>query len=196
MGQFDRINRGYMELKGIKFRAIMATPGLGKSYLGDNYEEFVDCDEVRLFCKYVIPKEITREELELTKCRRPFEKRQNWEELLEKELQEHLKNGKILIFAPHSQSREFLIRNKISYLFVYPKKNMKKQIKQRMIERGNCQEVVKENDDLFDDYYFKNNLEAFASVKYRVKKNQYLSDVLALAGVDFDKLTPKKSKIQ
>ena len=43
-----------MELKGKKFKAIMATPATGKSYLCDRYEEFIDCDELRLFTKYFV----------------------------------------------------------------------------------------------------------------------------------------------
>ena len=65
-----------MEFNGKSFEAIIATPGCGKTFLCEKYpNKFVDVDEERLKLKYVIPKNITREELEKTKGERTFKKR-------------------------------------------------------------------------------------------------------------------------
>lgn len=180
-----------MKLKGKEFKAVVATPTAGKSYLCDRYSIFVDADELRLFSKYFIPDGITREELEKTKGVRPYPKRDNFEKLYKENLNKVIEMGKILICSPHPELKDFLFKNKIPYLFVYPKKSLKNNIKQRMINRGNCSKIVKENDDLFYKYYYENNLEPYAIVKYRFKKNEYLSDILKKAGVDFNKLDKK-----
>ena len=65
-----------MKYNEIEFSAIVATPGCGKSYLCDKYPDlFVDVDEVRLKCKYFVPEDITRQELEETKGNRKFKRR-------------------------------------------------------------------------------------------------------------------------
>ena len=64
-----------MKYNNIEFEAIVATPGCGKSYLCDKYPHLiVDVDEVRLKCKYFVPENITREQLEATKGERTFKK--------------------------------------------------------------------------------------------------------------------------
>ena len=180
-----------MKLKGKEFFAVVATPALGKSYLADNYEEFIDIDELRLFSKYVIPNNITRTELEQTKGDRKFEKRNNFQEHFYNQLQNAIKQNKILLCAPHLEIREYLFKNKIPYLFVYPKKNLKNHIKERMLNRQNNSKFITENDDLFYSYYDSNKHEPYAVVKYKIKKGEYLSDVLKKAGLDFDKLHKK-----
>ena len=177
-----------MKLKGKEFLAVVATPAIGKSYLADNYEEFVDIDELRLFSKYIIPENITREELEQTKGDRQFEKRENFKEYFYNQLDIVIKQKKILLCAPHQEIKEYLFKNKIPYLFVYPKRNLKNHIKQRMIDRKNNSKFILENDDLFYSYYEGNKHEPYAVVKYKIKKGEYLSDVLKKAGLDFDKL--------
>ena len=185
-----------MELmyKNKKFRAIVATPGIGKSYLCDRYNELVDIDELRLFCKYYIPDNITREELEKTKSRRPYDKRKNFKELFEKELDKVIESDKILICAPHKEIKEILVKKHIPYAFVYPSLNMKEEIKNRMVLRGNLSDVVKENDDLFYTFYHENKLEPFAIVKYRLKRGEFLEDVLVKMGLDFNLLTKREIK--
>ena len=64
-----------MKYNNIEFDAIMATPGVGKSFLCDNDKRFIDADEERLRCKYYVPDDISRIELERTKGNRTFKKR-------------------------------------------------------------------------------------------------------------------------
>jgi len=54
-----------MEYNNVKFDAIIATPGCGKTYLCNKYpNKFVDADEIRMNIKYEIPKSLTRTEIE------------------------------------------------------------------------------------------------------------------------------------
>lgn len=100
-----------MKYNDIEFEAIVATPTCGKSYLCDKYpEKFVDMDELKLKLKYVIPENISREELESTKGERTFPRRQTREEYMKAfyEKAEKFYRRKILIAAPHEESIEFL----------------------------------------------------------------------------------------
>lgn len=169
-----------MEYKNIKFEAIVATPACGKSYLCDKYPNtFVDVDEERLKCKYFIPENITRKELEETKGNRLFARRtKDYRKTLCQKLDTYLKQGKILIAAPHEESINYLIERGIKFCFVFPNIKMQKEIERRMIDRGNPSSFSKENSDLFFKFYESNLNESRAAVKYEFGENEYLEDIL------------------
>ena len=178
-----------MEYKGIEFIAIVATPGCGKSYLCDKYPDlFVDVDEERLKCKYFVPEDITREELEATKGDRPFQRRAHREEYvanLNKKLDQYLKDGKTLIAAPHGEAIDYFVANNIKFCFVYPNDEMKEEIKRRMIVRGNNQKVIDENYNDFERYLVSNKSENKSVVHYVFGKDEYLEDILVKFGYKF-----------
>ena len=93
-----------MRYDNIEFEAIVATPGCGKSYLCNKYpDRFVDVDELRLRCKYNIPENITREELEKTKDDRPYTRIAKYSEYIKDmyaKLDQYVLEGKTLIVAP------------------------------------------------------------------------------------------------
>ena len=178
-----------MEYQGKNFDAIVATPGCGKSYLCDKYpDKFVDVDEVRLRCKYLVPKGITRDELEQTKGNRPFERRAGHEQYIadmEKALDNYVKEGKILIAAPHPEAIDYLLKNNIKFAFVYQNKDMKHELENRMLKRGNSAEVTKEFSDMFEFFFEKNKNENQSVVHYEFGKDEYLEDILKKFGVKF-----------
>ena len=170
-----------MKYKGVEFEAIVATPGCGKSYLCDRYSQFVDVDEERLRCKYIVPEDITRAELEATKGKRKFERRAGHQEYIEalyKKLDKLVEAGKILIAAPHPEAIEYLIQNNIKFCFVYPGKGMKKEVVKRLKERGNPEETVKENEELFEKYYESNKKENRSVINYEFGEGEYLEDII------------------
>lgn len=171
-----------MEYKGITFGAIVATPGAGKSYLCDKYpEKFADADEVRLRIKYFVPDGITRAELEDTKGERTFARRFSGSEYisaLNEKLDKEVSLGKILICSPHPELIDYLKSRGIKFCLVYQAKDMREELKKRMEQRGNRPKVVKENYDLFDDYYIKNTTETDSAVRYEFTKNEYLEDII------------------
>ena len=178
-----------MEYKGIQFEAIVATPSCGKSYLCDKYpDKFVDVDELRLRCKYFVPEDITREELEMTKGQRPFKRRATGDEflnLVNSEIKKQYERGKVLILAPHPEAVNFLLDNNIKFCFVYPNKNMKEEIKNRMIRRNNPEQTIKENDDMFYEFYKSNSNESRSVVNYEFGEDEYLEDILRKFGLEF-----------
>ncbi len=178
-----------MKWNGVEFEAVIATPGCGKSYLCDKYpERFVDVDEVRLRLKYFVPGNITRQELESTKGERPFPRRMHTAEcfkaivpILEKEREE----GKILISAPHAEIFDYFQEKKIKACFVYPKADMKEEIRRRHVERGNTQKFVDENYDMFETFFESNSNDTRVACKYSFGKDEYLEDILKKFGLKF-----------
>lgn len=172
-----------MKYKGVEFEAIVATPGCGKSFLCDKYpEKYVDVDELRLRCKYFVPENITRNELEKTKGSREFPKREGGKDaylkLLKQEFEKEWKAGKILICAPHPEVISLLKEFDIKYCFVYQSLAIKEEIKQRMIDRGNPNEFVNENYDLVESFHKQNIEEKNSAVKYEFGHGEFLEDIL------------------
>jgi hypothetical protein len=170
-----------MEYKGIKFEAIMATPGAGKSYLCDRYSIFVDADEVRLRCKYVVPEKISREELEKTKGIRTFLLRDgDIRAEIEKKLDEARNDGKILITSPHPEFFEYFESRKIPFCFVYQGKDTRIALIDRFNKRGNVKKVIEEfaGEEGFEYFYNKNINENRPTVKYEFSSDEYLSDII------------------
>lgn len=175
-----------MEYKGIKFDAVIATPGCGKSYLSDNYPDlFADMDEIRLKCKYEIPENVTREELEKTKGDREFKKKKYTYEEIYKEFDKCLEKGMILIAAPHPESFDYFDSRNIKFCFVYPDKNSREKLKERFEKRNNNATFIKENDDMFDAFYISNRQDKRAAVHYEFNGDEYLSDILRKFGLEF-----------
>ena len=177
-----------MEYNNIKFDAIVATPCCGKSYLCDKYpDKFVDVDEVRLRCKYFVPENLSRVELEETKGQRTFKKRPEEEfiPLLYKKLDEYVADGKILISAPQPEAVDYLVKNNIKFAFVYYCRDMKEEFEKRMRERGNPEKTIKAFVDLFDEYYEKNLKENLSVLHYEFGKDEYLEDILKKFGYKF-----------
>lgn len=176
-----------MEYKGIEFSAIIATPGCGKSYLADRYDFIVDADEERLKMKYDVPQDITREELEKTKGDRTFPKIHRSFSEVEKKLDELYSQGKIIIGAPHPEMFDYFEKRAIKFCFVYPSKVMKMELKNRFQDRGNSEKFIKENFDMFEQFYKQNVKDKRAAVHYEFGHGEYLKDILEKFGVLFDK---------
>ncbi len=142
---------------------------------------FVDVDEERLRCKYNVPENITRKELEETKGNRPFPRKFHGDKLIEelyKRLNNYVKQGKTLILAPHDETIKYLTENNIKFCFVYPKKTIKQEIINRMIRRNNPQETINQTSDMFEDFYMRNIKENKSVVHYEFDKNEYLEDIV------------------
>lgn len=171
-----------MKYKGKDFDAIVATPGCGKSYLCDKYpNKFVDVDEVRLRCKYIVPENITRAELEKTKGNRPFERRSRHNEYVKdlyKKLDEFVKQGKTLIAAPHPEAIDYLVLNNIKFAFVFQGKDMKSEQMERMKRRGNSDELIKQNAEMFDKFYEMNIKENKSVIHYEFGKDEFLENII------------------
>ena len=179
-----------MRYNDIEFEAIVATPGCGKSYLCDKFpDKFVDVDELRLKCKYDIPENITREELEKTKGDRPYPRRAKHSEYIKdmyEKLDQYVMEGKTLIAAPHPEAIDYLVNNNIKFCFVYADASMREELVRRFKQRGNSQELIKSNDDMFETFVKSNREENKSVVHYAFKKDEYLEDILVKFGYNFN----------
>ena len=177
-----------MKYNGIEFEAIIATPGCGKSYLCDKYpEKFVDVDELRLRHKYIVPENISREELERTKGDRKFPRRAHYNDVVlavENKLDQFLKEGKILIAAPHPFVFDYFVKRKIKFCFVYPNKNMKEEILKRFVNRGNGKKFITDIDGAFYKFYEENCKENRSAVNYELGAGEYLEDLVKKFGCE------------
>lgn len=173
-----------MKYNEIEFEAIIAAPGCGKSYLSDKYPEiFADMDEIRLKCKYDIPDDISREELEISKGNRSFKKKNYTINELYSLYDICLKQGKILLAAPHGESfNYFKIRN-IKFCFVYPKKDLKDEMLNRFNKRKNSQNFIEETINKFDEFYELNKKDTRAAVHYETSKGEYLEEIVRKFGL-------------
>ncbi len=176
-----------MRYNGIEFDAIVATPGVGKSHLCDKYpDKFVDVDELRLRCKYFVPDNITREELEKTKWNRPFKRRLgNYYEEMYKKLDKMVAQGKILICAPHDEAINYLLERYIKFCFIFPKDDMKDEVIRRCKNRGNNEEILQENMKSFEIFQKQNKKENKSALHYQYGKDEYLEDILKKFGCNF-----------
>ena len=170
-----------MQYKGIKFEAIMATPGAGKSYLCDRYDIFVDADEVKLKCKYIVPEGITRTELEKTKGKRRFPLRDGdvWAET-EKILDKAREQGKIIVASPQPEFFEYFETRGIPFCFVYQGKDTRLDLTERFRKRGNHKNFILKaaGEKAFECFYNKNIKEKRAAVKYEFSQGEYLADII------------------
>ncbi len=175
-----------MKYNNIEFDAIMATPGVGKSFLCDNDKRFIDADEERLRCKYYVPDDISRIELERTKGNRTFKKRVNDDEyinMLYKKLDNYVKEGKIIIAAPHPELYNYFASRNMKFAFIYPSLEMRKEMIGRMVRRGNGDELVKDNDDKFEGFYESNSKETRSALNYEMQSGEYLSEIIKKFGI-------------
>lgn len=176
-----------MKYKNVEFDAIVATPGVGKSHLCDKYpERFVDVDEEILGCKYFVPQNITRQQLEQTKWNRPFKIRsQDYTSELYEKLDRYLEQGKILVGSPTDEFTQYLTKRKIKFCFIFPNDNIKDEVIRRLKIRGNSDEILQENMKNFETFQLQNKQEKNSVIHYLYTKDEYLEDILKKFGCKF-----------
>ena len=102
-----------------------------------------------------------------------------------KEYDKCLERGMILIAAPHPEAFDYFDSRNIKFCFVYPDKNAREKLKKRFESRNNSESFIKENDDLFDEFYISNRQDKRAVVHDEFSGDEYLSDILKKFGLDF-----------
>ena len=165
-----------MELKDI--RVFVCVPAVGKSYLCDIDDRFVDFDDMKARYKYGF-EDRSREEMERLKGNRGKALRDNSTEYIKEQIMKYLKEtDKILLFAPNPQIVEMIYENKIPYCLVYHSKSCIKEIEERMRNRGNQENFIRSMLDPIDTFYEASVTDTRPAFKIELFEGEYLSDKL------------------
>ena len=163
-----------MELKDI--RVFVCVPAVGKSYLCQIDDRFVDFDDMKARYKYGY-ESLSVAEMERLKGNRGKVLREDSTEYIKSELKRYLKEtDKILLFAPNPQIVEMIYENKIPYCLVYHSKDCIDEIEQRMLDRGNQPNFVRSMIDPIDTFYEASVSDTRPAFKIELHRGEYLSD--------------------
>lgn len=165
-----------MELKDI--RIFVCVPAVGKSYLCDIDDRFVDFDDMKARYKYGF-EDRSREEMERLKGNRGKALREDSTEYIKNQIMKYLKEtDKILLFAPNPQIVDMIYANNIPYCLVYHSKSCIKEIEERMRNRGNQENFIRSMIDPIDTFYEASVTDTRPAFKIELFEGEYLSDKL------------------
>lgn len=165
-----------MELKDI--RVFVCVPAVGKSYLCNIDDRFVDFDDIKARYKYGY-ESMSSEEMENLKGNRGKVLREDSTEFIQKELFRILnETDKILLFAPNPIIVDMIYKNNIPYCLVYHSKDCIDEIEQRMRNRGNQENFIRSMLDPIDSFYEASVSDLRPAFKIELFRGEYLADKL------------------
>ena len=166
-------------MKKIKCNIIVCGPAIGKSYLAEHDNRFVDIDEMKADYKYNLYG-ISKEEKENGKLNRGETVNSNSSKYAIELLEKTIANNQVALISYASKKiMSFIIDNGYEYCLVYANKNLRDEYAERMRSRGNSTIFVEKmtNQEHWDEFYKKNVNDEFAKYKIELKSGQYLSDI-------------------
>lgn len=160
-----------------KCNVIVCGPAVGKTYLAERDNRFIDLDEIKANYKYGL-QNATREEKELGKLNRGQVINKNSTQYAIKLLKEEIEKNKIVLLSYNTEIIKYIIDNKIEYCLVYAGKNLSEEYSCRMKKRGNSSNFIEKmtNKYVWEQFYVNNKNDTNATCKIELKKGQYLSD--------------------
>ena len=165
-----------MELKDI--RVFVCVPGVGKTWLEENDNRFVDMDKLKAKYKYGF-ENIDDKQIEWLKGNRGKPVNNDEVEYMEKQTKKLLATtDKILLFAPNPKIVDMIYKNNIPYCLVYHSKDCVKEIEQRMRNRGNQENFIRSMLDPIDTFYKQSVTDTRPTFKIELFGGEYLSDKL------------------
>ena len=165
-----------MELKDI--RVFVCVPAVGKSYLCEIDDRFVDFDDMKARYKYGY-ENLSVAEMERLKGNRGKALRADSTEYIKNQIMKYLKEtDKILLFAPNPEIVEMIYQNGIPYCLVYHSKDCIDEIEKRMLERGNQPNFVRSMLDPIDTFYEASVTDTRPAFKIELFRGEYLADKL------------------
>lgn len=164
-----------MKFKDIK--VFVCVPAVGKSYLCNLDDRFVDMDELKARYKYA-QEGATTKEIEWQKGNRGEAKRKHATEYIEEKTLELLKTtDKILLFAPNPSMVNMICKNQIPYCLIFHSKDCVNEIEQRMRNRGNQENFIRAMVDPIDKFYEDSIHDERPCIKIELFGGEYLADV-------------------
>ena len=162
-----------------KVNVIVCGPAIGKTYLKEHDDRFIDLDEIKSDYKYGYENK-SRLEKEQGKLNRGKVINEDSTEYVINILEEEIKNNKIILLAHNKKVVDYVIKNNIDYCLVYASLDSADEYAERMKSRGNSDIFIEKmtNKDYWKDFYelAKNN--KTAKYKLELKRGEYLSDVI------------------
>ena len=157
---------------------IVCGPAVGKTYLAEKDNRFIDLDEAKAIYKYGL-ENLTREEKESGKLNRGTVVRHDSTNFAINKLLEAIENNKVVLLSYNEKILKYIIDNKIEYCLVYASQDSSEEYKERMAKRGNNSNFIEEmtNEDKWQQFYVSNKNDSNATYKIELKKGQYLSDI-------------------
>lgn len=160
-------------------RVIVCGPAIGKTYLAEHDDRFIDLDEIKSDYKYGL-ENATREEKERGKLNRGEIVRKDSTEYAIKILQKELKgNHFILISDGNERLFKYIKENNIEYCLVYAGIELVDEYIERMKRRGNSSSFIEKitNEEKWKQTYLNYRNDEKAKCKIELKKGQYLEDI-------------------
>lgn len=165
-----------MELKDI--RVFVCVPAVGKSYLCEIDDRFVDFDDMKARYKYGY-ENLSVAEMEHLKGNRGKVLRDDSTEYIKNQIMKYLKEtDKILLFAPNPEIVKMIYDNGIPYCLVYHSKDCIDEIEKRMLDRGNQPNFVRSMLDPIDTFYEASVTDTRPTFKIELFRGEYLADKL------------------
>ena len=165
-----------MKIKDIK--VFVCTPGLGKSYLAEIDNRFVDLDREKAIYKYGFDKTISNAEMEKLKGNYGKARNNDSIEYIENRIKKELKENKVLLLAPNPKVVEIINNLNVPYCLIYASSNAKKEVKKRLTQRGNKANFINSMVDCTDEYCKKHREDTRPTFKIEWDGEGYLSDIL------------------
>lgn len=158
-------------------RAFVCVPAVGKTYLCEHNDNFVDMDELKARYKYA-QEDVPTSEIEWLKGNRGSAVRKDSVDYIKSKTLELLKTtNKKLLFAPNPDIVNLLTNNNIPYCLVFHSKDCLDEIEQRMKARGNQENFIRAMLDPIDQFYENSINDTRPCTKIELQSGEFLSDI-------------------
>ena len=164
-------------MKKYDCKIILCGPAVGKTYLADHDDRFVDIDGMRAKYKYGIDEQ-SNEEFERGKGSRRKTINHDSMEYSIKLLEHTIKNNKIALISYQKELLDYVINNNLDFCLVYADINSRDEYIKRMRNRGNNEAFVDTmtSKEVWEDFYNRNENDIRPKYKIKLKSDQYISD--------------------
>ncbi len=166
-------------MKQIKCNIIVCGPAIGKTYLAEHNNRFIDVDEMKADYKYNLYG-VSKEEKEKGKLNRGETVNSNSSKYAIELLEKTIANNQIALLSYNNKKIiKYVIENKYEYCLVYANKSLREEYAERMKNRGNNSIFIDKmtNHEYWDEFYDENFNDKNAKYKIELKSGQYLSDI-------------------
>lgn len=164
----------------MKGKVISVFAGLGKTTVGNKYQNVCDLQSSPYRCDYSM---IDKSDYEKKKCDSSRIPNPEWPNNYLNAILEARKKYDIVLVPSSLDVRELLINNNIDFLFILPSNDYdnRKKLLERYKQRGNSNELIKDAMYNFDNW--SRNQEDYSYPIIILDKSQYLEDLFLDMGL-------------